>query len=196
MARWAARLDVDGGMGRAGRHLARGTFRRTWTSTGLPRASCQPACEACCRTAPRPTLATPRERAPRRAGMSKVIAQMKHSVKNKGRTLSLTHLRCHPFTSSPGSSRGSRSQRRSASQDRDGRDKPGHDREGVSGGDPDSEQRRALPAGMAGTRPARTRERARTGERARTRKGYRRVIPGRALARARKPSPLTMQDTT
>jgi hypothetical protein len=38
-----SRLDVDGKW-RAGRRLARGIFRRTWTSAGLPRASGSAGC--------------------------------------------------------------------------------------------------------------------------------------------------------
>jgi hypothetical protein len=44
------------------------------------------ACETCGRTAPRPTLATPRERAPHRTRMSVAIAQLRRIVKNKMRT--------------------------------------------------------------------------------------------------------------
>src|SRR5215213_1195849 len=58
---------------------------------GHPRSQ---ACEACGGTALRPTLATPRERAPRRAGMHNDIAQLRNLVKNKARTLNLTQS-CH-----------------------------------------------------------------------------------------------------
>jgi hypothetical protein len=84
---WAARLDGYGGMEEPDGASHTGLLGvSTWTSTGLPRASRQKACAACCRTAPRPTSATPRERAPRRAGMSQGRAQMIHSVKSKVRT--------------------------------------------------------------------------------------------------------------
>src|SRR5215204_1678013 len=53
---------------------------------GHPRSQ---ACETCGGTALRPTLATPRERAPRRAGIHNDIAQLRNLVKNKVGTLLL-----------------------------------------------------------------------------------------------------------
>jgi|GEM_PF-5833591 len=56
---------------------------------GHPRSQ---ACEACGGTAPRPTAATPRERAPRRARMTTDIAKVRRIVKNKVRTYPLPSL--------------------------------------------------------------------------------------------------------
>jgi len=101
---WAARLDGYGGMEEPDGASHAGLLGvSTWTSTGLPRASRQPACEACCRTAPRPTSATPRERAPRRAGMSQGRAQMIHRINNKVRTLHTPsrHHRARPGDPDP-----------------------------------------------------------------------------------------------
>src|SRR5215203_5732154 len=53
---------------------------------GHPRSQ---VCETCGGTALRPTLATPRERAPRRAGIHNDIAQLRKLVKNKVGTSSL-----------------------------------------------------------------------------------------------------------
>ena len=46
-------------------------------------ASHRQACEACRRTVPNPTHATPRERAPRQVGTGQVIAEVRRIVKNK-----------------------------------------------------------------------------------------------------------------
>jgi hypothetical protein len=107
-------------------------------------------------TVPAPTLRRLASAPLSEAGLRNDIAQLTAAVKNKVRTLSLTHPPGDPDD-----------MRRRACPDRDGRDRPGHD----EGEDQD-------------------------GERARTRKGSGRVIPGRASARARKPSPLTRQDRT
>ncbi len=68
--------------------VTRGLFQRTWNEAriGHPRSQ---VCETCGGTAPCPVLATPRERAPRRAGIGDVIAKARSTVKNKMRTLSV-----------------------------------------------------------------------------------------------------------
>jgi hypothetical protein len=77
--------------------VTRGLFQRTWSKAriGHPRSQ---VCETCGGTAPRPVLATPRERAPRRARMSLAIAELRATVKNKMRTFAYRHasLRPHP----------------------------------------------------------------------------------------------------
>jgi hypothetical protein len=81
------------------------------------------ACEACGRTAPRPTLATPRERAPHWTRMSLAIAEVRTEVKNKVRTYP------HLTPSWPGLSRPSTSATRC--KDVDPRNKSG---DGEAGG--------------------------------------------------------------
>ena len=71
-----------GEMLRAGLPVARGLFQRTRIKPGSATRELQ-ACEACGGTALRPGLATPRERAPRWAGMANDIAELTNPVKNK-----------------------------------------------------------------------------------------------------------------
>jgi hypothetical protein len=185
VARQAARLDVDDGMEEPECLFAHGFFRRTGEAGSVDRrrrdpsarrgpatdpddpptswASRRQGCEPCHGTVPAPTLRRLASAPLSEAGLRNDIAQLTAAVKNKVRTLSLTHLPRHP-RACPGDPD---DMRRRACPDRDGRDRPGHD----EGEDQD-------------------------GERARTRKGSGRVIPGRASARARKPSPLTMQNRT
>jgi hypothetical protein len=113
-------------------------------------------------TVPAPTLRRLASAPLSGPGLCNDIAKVGQAVKNKVRTLSLTHP---PVI--PGLVPGIPMRQAQCSSKRDGRDRPGHD----EGEDQD-------------------------GERARTRKGSGRVIPGRASARARKPSPLAMQDRT
>ncbi|EIM28849.1 hypothetical protein MicloDRAFT_00024940 [Microvirga lotononidis] len=73
--------------GRAELLVPHGTFRRLdldqhRAAKGLP----SQVCETCGRTVPHPTTATPRERAPRQAGMGNDIAKVHPPVKNKVRT--------------------------------------------------------------------------------------------------------------
>ena len=58
----------------------------TWSSTWLPRASRQPACEACCGTVPVPSAANASSAPLVGTDLGKVIAQARRIVKNKVRT--------------------------------------------------------------------------------------------------------------
>jgi hypothetical protein len=91
MVRWAARLDGYGGMGGAGRRLARGTVRRFdldqhRAAKGLPPTGVRGLLQD--RSPPHICDAS-RARACR-AGMSTGRAQVIHSVKSKVRTYHLT----------------------------------------------------------------------------------------------------------
>jgi len=89
VACWAARLDGVVWKVRARLLVTRGLFQRTWRHARIGHLRSQ-GCEACGRTAPRPTAATPRERAPHRTRMFLAIAELRRIVKNKVRT-HLTH---------------------------------------------------------------------------------------------------------